>query len=436
MNNISKYLKTEDNNKINAFSNSKINTSKKELKFSVLSLILFLSLMIFSIFFMFNFQVAPSNLQTILIFIISTIIYISFLISIERLLYIKEKNLVRENKSIKAKFHNKNFDKKKRDLSVFSKFFGVIENFPYEDRFTGKKKTIIKYFGWFILIFSFFISVIIKEAVFEFRGAGINIRHWVQYFGFNIFVCLIGCFILFLFSRARLSGVLKLSIVGVAILIQVEVMIDYFFFPWRLPYDDILWNDFFKAFSSFLLDPDLTYSTGVGHPFLMGILILLSFLYIFIKSKDSIHITSRKKWVYILIRGLIGGFNFYLMTIYAGVMLPLCKDFLSNFESTGPCFINLSYSLLFIIYLSPLFLLILYKIIYDEREKQNLRVNSFKKIMNEINSNINKKINSVEKIKSHYKSKYLIKMLIFIILLIFGIILLFLTIWAYPLVVL
>jgi hypothetical protein len=213
-------------------------------------------------------------------------------------------------------------------------------------------------------------------------------------------------------------------------------MIDYFFFPWRLPYDDILWNDFFKAFSSFLLDPDLTYSTGVGHPFLMGLLILLSFSYIFIKRNDSIHSLNRKKWLYMLMRGLLGCFNFYLMTIYAGVMLPLCKDFLSNFESIGPCFINLSYSLLSIIYLSPLFLLILYKIIYDEREKQKLKINSFKKIIHEKNKEINNKINSIGKTQSNYKSKYFIKMVLFIILLIFGIILLFLTIWAYPLVVL
>ncbi|MHA1231441.1 MAG: hypothetical protein ACTSPQ_12405 [Candidatus Helarchaeota archaeon] len=436
--------KRSKNTEINKITNkleleNNINNAKKDLILSLLNFIIFILLMVCSIFFLFNFQIDPYNSTTISLFIFATIFYIILLISIERLIFIHEIRLVKEFRPDNLKV--KGLSKSKDQKNFLEKFFELMEKFPYEYKFKGYKKTLIKYLGWALLIFGFYISVIIKESIFEFQSFNINLRNWVQYFGFNIFVCVVGCIVLYIFSRAKLNGVIKLSIVGVAILIQVEVMVDYFFFPWELPYDDILWNHFFKAFFSFLLNPDLSYATGKGHPVLMLILIILSFSYISVKRLSSLQIQNNKKYFYIFLRAAIGSFNFYVMTIYAGVTLKFSEAFLSIFITNSSYFINLAYSMLFLIYFSPLYLLILYKIIYDERDKMNRKFNTiYTYLRNQIISSTNSisinEILSPEKIqaiKKEYKPRYFLKLSIFVFLIFMGTFTLFLTIWAYPL---
>lgn len=429
----SKKFRVSNNNKRRLENEVKI--ARKNLILSFLNLIIFIILMILGIFFMFNFLVDPFSSITIFLFIFATVFYILLMISIERFLFTKEMGLIK--KSEFDSLSKKKLIEKEPKKNIFKRMFDIIEKFPYEYKFKGYKKIIVKYLGWFILIFVFFISVVIRVTIFELQSFDINLRHWVQYFGFNVFVCFIGCIVLYTFSRANLSGTIKLSVVGVAILIQVVVITDYFFFPWELPYDDILWNHFFRAFFSFLLDPKLSYATGIGHPVLLTILIALSFSYIFIKRSINLDITGKKKFLYPTIRSIIGSLNFYVMTIYAMVMFKFSEAFISIFISSSSCFINLAYSMLSLIYFSPLFIVILYKIIYDERNKNKNKLNAIFKYLTKKN-NINIKIvnnDVIQVIESKYKPRYFIKLTIFSILLLLGIIILFITMWAYPLLV-
>ncbi|MHA1253671.1 MAG: hypothetical protein ACTSRP_27135, partial [Candidatus Helarchaeota archaeon] len=81
--------KRSKNTEINKITNkleleNNINNAKKDLILSLLNFIIFILLMVCSIFFLFNFQIDPYNSTTISLFIFATIFYIILLISIER----------------------------------------------------------------------------------------------------------------------------------------------------------------------------------------------------------------------------------------------------------------------------------------------------------------------------------------------------------------
>ncbi|MBD3228939.1 MAG: hypothetical protein GF329_12190 [Candidatus Lokiarchaeota archaeon] len=409
-----------------------ISILKSELIFSIITLIIFTILMIFNILFLFNFQVSPNNLWTLILFIISTILYVSITISIEKLLSVKEIKFVNRNNKNKNRGNDQPNSNKR---NIFIKFFKIIEDFPYEGNYKGKTRNFIKFIGWFTLIFIFILAVIVKEAILEFQTFNVNLIHWTQYFGFFTFVCLSGCLILFLYSKEDLSGIIKLSIVGVAIIIQVEVLIDYFFFPWRLPYDYVSWNHLFKAFFTLLLDPELSYAAGIGHTVLVLLLFILSFSYIFIKRNKALNINNNKKYIFLTLRGFIGGFNFYMITIYAAIMFRFCEVFLMNFLPLNPSFYSITCTMVSIIYFLPFFFLIIFKIGYDEKVKNNTKMELIKDYIKENpGDNINRTENQkwLENIRRKYKPKFLIKSFIFLLIIIIWCIIIFLTVWVFP----
>ncbi|MHA1270806.1 MAG: hypothetical protein ACTSPY_13520 [Candidatus Helarchaeota archaeon] len=285
------------------------------------------------------------------------------------------------------------------------------------------------------MFFLFTVSVIIRISVFEFMTFDINLKQWSEYFGFFCFVYSVGCLILYLFSHSNISKIMKLSAIGVSFVIQFTIWIDYFFFPWEIPYNDIEWIHFLKALSSFLLDPDLSYATGVGHILLLIFLISMSFMYIFIKRSLRLQNNLKKTIHLTLIRALIGSFNFYILTIYAGTIFSFFEVFVNNFYlSTIPGYYGLVYSLVYLFHFSPLYLLILFKILYDEKIKHKNLLNSIFKKFNTIPKLISspKKFNILPIIDKKFRPKYLIKFIIYLVFVFIGIIFLLITVWFFP----
>jgi len=328
-----------------------------------------------------------------------------------------EKNTKKENKNTPQK----NIRKK----SFMNSFLSILENFPYENRFSGSRRIIIKYLGWFVLIYFFIVSVIIRIHI-EFLSSSVAlifIIHDLCYYGFAFAG---GTLIMHYFSDAKLSKVIKAGLMGFAIIIQVPTAVDYSIYgtseSMRVAhYGFVEWSDFLKAFNSFLLDPKIqSYACLLGHPVMFLFLIILVGLYVFTNNytpegKESTGISIS------LIKTFLSVISLYIFLQLSGVIEPMIKKiftqiytflYLFNIYTSmpHPNYILISvYFFVFVVYF-----LIWVKIHKEEMEKNKLRKNVKKKSISEFEY-LDEYLSWIEETEKKYKSKYALKLNILIV---------------------
>ena len=302
---------------------------------------------------------------------------IVLVIFIERLLTIKEETIIKGQRVDEPPTDQGEKMDNQTELTGIAasldRVFRVMEEFPYVKEREGKKQFNKKIFGWVFIVILFSLSVIIREMFVEFWGHTFrnNLAQWTVYFSFYVFVLACGAFIIYLTSRNNPFQIFKLCAFGVIIMIQVPALLDRIFMPWRLPYQFVNWEDFFKVFSSFTLHPDLDYVVGIGH-FVMIVLLMVFFgLYVAVKRlKYAKQYESKFKKYFILSRTLLSAFLLYIVIVFSSVSDSIIATLLEL--SFGPTYsLRLGLFLLYDLYFIPLFLFLLFEIYYDKRLRNN-----------------------------------------------------------------
>ncbi|MHA1694975.1 MAG: hypothetical protein ACTSUG_06930, partial [Candidatus Helarchaeota archaeon] len=258
------------------------NTQKVDLIFNDLFKKYFFSSMIYLVisiffvyYFLFLFYSSPN--PSVFIFFIILIIFGLFIIYFMKSLAIYTKN---KKDMIKQSLKSNN-----DNLSFMTKIISLLEEFPYENRFSGKRKVIIRYLGWALLIYIFFVSIYIRVHL-EFLSKNILLIYLVHGFGYYSFAFIGGTLIMYYFSGNKLTKVIKAGLLGFSIIIQIPTSVDYFLFGTSEAlishYRFIEWNDLLKSFNSFLLDPKIqSYACFIGHPIMFFFLLILVGMYVF-----------------------------------------------------------------------------------------------------------------------------------------------------------
>ncbi|MHA1271112.1 MAG: hypothetical protein ACTSPY_15065 [Candidatus Helarchaeota archaeon] len=357
----------------NAFKKVKENFNKinRKLKFIPLTILVFLILLIIiSTIFIINFLILPDGIITIEFFLMDIVIFIIFVFFLERFLYKRENCILETFESGK-----KCQPKKRNIISAINTIFKILEDFPYNNKIKGKKKLALQVLGWIFIIIIFSFSTYYRMAVVEFAFYPINntFRQWTIYFGFNIFSVATGAFIIYLFSRSNPHKVFKLSIFGVALMIQIPAMIDFILIKMNvlpidtLPYGYIHWDDFFKAFYTMLLHPDLKYAVGFGHTVMIIVLLLFTSLYVAIKRFLFFrNCKSNKKYIFISSRIFLNTFLMYSQVLFSAIsafLITLLVNFVAGVNT------NLIYFTINNLYFDSLFLYLVFLVIYDYYKK-------------------------------------------------------------------
>jgi len=126
--------------------------------------------------------------------------------------------------------HNKNklFGIKKVviRIRVIDYLFSKIENSPNLDTFKKNQKLALKIITWFVFFYAFFVGVYIR-TILERQTTNIDISGWYNFYIFYFFVLTGGAISLFFFSKSEISSVYKMSLMGMALLLQIPIIIDY-----------------------------------------------------------------------------------------------------------------------------------------------------------------------------------------------------------------
>jgi len=347
-------------------------------KFSLFSLVSAITFGLLSTFFIITFYQNPVNPITTFLLIGDIIIFLIFLIFLEKFLSLKEEQVKLEFLVLQGQtsslLENEGIDEALTDTGVIggcNKIFGILENFPYIEKKRGMKKLILQIVGWIGIVLIFSISTIIRVVV-EFADIFTTINklgYWATYFTFYIFVLAAGAFVLYLTSKQNPYKIFKLAIFGVAILIQLPVWIDYFFRPESLPYSYIHWEDFFKAFGSFLTHPDISYATGIGYAFMLLALIILFSLYTLVKRIDyASQYESNWKWVFVSSRTVLSGFLIYSLVLFTSISHAVVVNLLKLVDLYTIEYLRF---FLFDLYIIPLFLYLIFATIWKARKRDS-----------------------------------------------------------------
>lgn len=319
-----------------------------------------------------------------------------------------------------------------------NKIFRVLEGFPYIKNKKGKKKFILQIVGWITIVLLFSISVIFRQAFVEFAACGClrnTIRQWTIYFGFYLFVLSMGALILFFTTKHDPYRVFKLSTFGVIIMTQIPATVDYFFMPTALPYSYIKWKDFFIAFKSLFLHPNLNYAVGIGHSVMIISLIVLFSLYVVIKRIGfASHYKSKLKILFIATRTLLSAFLIYFLIVLTAITPTLIIVLLEQYVGS-PLPVAMTPVVLFIvfnIYFLPLFLFLALEILHEEKRKKAERLGIFQTNMLSLARRENKSSQGIFQKSDELKSKFKLKLGILIMALIIFIACEIIIAWILP----
>jgi hypothetical protein len=292
----------------------------------------------------------------------------------------------------------------------------LLEDFPYENRFKGKRKIIIKYLGWGVLIYFFLVGGVIRNIL-EIQ-LPLNLGVHVYALGYYIFVFGIGCILMYIFTNWDISKIIKVLLIGIPVMIQIPILVDYLMLGFREPLSyapTILWSDFIKSFLSFFLDPKiLSYATHLGHPVMFFFLMILNGMYIFSRNYYVFNNNkSRSEMSVIVFKTFLGSIFFYLFlqisaAIYDIIYITLDFFFLHR--------IYVIYVLVYInvLYFSP-FLVVWLKIHINETKKARKKLFLLKNTPASNFTYLTEYIEWLNNLDRRYKSKYPLKLNILIL---------------------
>ena len=214
-------------------------------------------------------------------------------------------------------------------LKIMNYLFRGLEDFPYEENLTGKKREFLKYFGWIFLIILFFGLVFIRnfyEAhVLRDDYTPFSLEFYIE-FGlisnlFYIFVLSVGALAIHLITKQNISKAIKVLTIGIVILIQVPYIVDFFILGQvrTAAYNYVNWEDFTRLFNSFFLDPSLSYAFGIGHLVMTLLLMILSGFYVVFRTYFDFENKKKKIFLISLIKGIIMVFIIYSLVCFAFV---------------------------------------------------------------------------------------------------------------------
>ncbi len=292
---------------------------KRTLFYIKISLILLMTDVFIALIFTFWFYLNPTF--SILIFLVFLLFFCLFLS-----LILKSTTKFEHNK-------NKLFGIKKAviRIRVIDYLFSKIENSPNLDTFKKNQKLALKIITWLVFFYAFFVGVYIR-TILECQTTNIDISGWYNFYIFYFFVLAGGAISLFFFSKSEISSVYKMSLMGMALLLQIPIIIDYSLLGTAsmLKYDYMRWTDFFISFSTFFLSQKLNYSINLGHPVMFANLIAFTGFYVFYRNLYPQNRIKRSYFVVIL-RTILYLITLYLFLNISLMILPFCFTILNNF---------------------------------------------------------------------------------------------------------
>ncbi|MHA1270174.1 MAG: hypothetical protein ACTSPY_10345 [Candidatus Helarchaeota archaeon] len=384
-------------------------------KYIILSMV-YLSI---SILFLYEFlYLFYSNVNfSVFMFIVIVIIFFIFIIYFMKAIsiYTENRSLILGKKASKIKTEIP--DKKK---SFMNNFLYLMEEFPYEDRYTGNKRTIIKYMGWAVLLWLFFTSITIRVYI-EFLTGSIPLIFLIHDFGFYGFAFMGGTVIMYYFSGKDLSKVIKAGLIGFSIIIQIPTAVDYYIYGTSMSmrlnyYGFVQWEDLIKAFTTCLMDSKIqSYACKLGHPVMFILLMGLVGMYVF-TNNNKIENGVRNDIYISFIKTFLAVVSVYIFLQITGVFEPMLEVmlnqiysflYLTGIYSTSP---HPNYILLSIyFYFFMVFLLIWMKIHIEEMEKNRKRKSVKIKSMGDFEY-LDDYLKWLNEVEEKYKSKYALKL--------------------------
>jgi len=261
-----------------------------------------------------------------------------------------------------------------RKFTFLDNMLSPLENFGKFGKQPQQQKTIHKIFEWGIIIFILCLAITTRNVL-ELRTIFIQPLMFYLLFGFYIFIFGGATLSFYFLLKTDLLQVIKITAIGISLFIQIPYIVDFYILNNVRIYNWVLWQDILIMFGSFFLHPSLVYSYTFGHIVMFFLLLFFSCIIIFYRSYYyKPNLKRDAKFVYLRV-----GIMFLLVYLMLGIGISLggIVYSLSTFFIPG-IHISATYIILANAYLIPLILIIILKIIQDEK-KFRININQQKK---------------------------------------------------------
>ncbi|NHI92291.1 MAG: hypothetical protein EAX96_07285 [Candidatus Lokiarchaeota archaeon] len=368
-------------------------------KYSLIFIIFFPITIIFFILFTWSYilELLISRFYLLFFFIFITLTFISF----SQWLYFYE---ITNNRFVPIN---------KKKILILDKIINGFENFGKPADKELEKKRVFKFLEWILIISIFLIGITVRNFL-EFRDLSMGFQLFFVLAGFYIFEFGMASFILYFLLKTDLAKIVKMIALGMAILIQIPYIVDFYLLNNVRLYYWPKWDDLLLMLATFYMSPKLIYAFAIGHITLFFLLEIFSCLILFYRSY-YVNSTLRREKKFVIARIFCAFLLIHLLFGFGGSMATVVNNILFYFCSG--IHIQMIYFIQINIYFTPLFCLIFLKLYQHYKGEQKMKIEELNKLYLKIDKN---KFKTNEDIKQNIdkiiKSDFFLYLCLFIIL--------------------
>lgn len=310
-------------------------------------------------------------------------------------------------------------------------FLSMMEDFPYEKKLSGGKKTFVKYMGWVVIIVLIIIAILARVGgEFLWRYELFSSLDWAIFFTSGIFALAPVTIIIHLFTDEDYFKILKVLSLGFCIVLQVPNIVNFFVFhQLGIKTNYVEWEHFLLYLTFYFLHPTTGYSSGLGNAVMYTMLWGLSSFYVFFRSYYDFDNKKKRSLSIALLKAFMCATVMYFLLAFDMCSLNIFKTFLMsalNFPIqlyTNPFqFFPEYFFIVFSFYLFSLVTMLFLKIRFDEKQLTKKKETEIKI---SLESKDRGQIKNIIRIEEDYKSNSRLKYTLLFLFVIFAEIVLF-----------